>query len=155
MKKLKVLIVVRHADYDYSSGHITNFGRENMDSLGLMLRKALGAQKSIRMLSSTAPRAIDTSDVLARNLELDGYIQEEVLWSDEDHRARYRQVVSLVEQHADGVDVLIVVTHLEHGEHLPAYYWKKGMTGSIRALSKGEAAVLDFVNNRASIMDGL
>jgi len=115
---MKTIIIVRHGEYETREGiyRLSESGHEQMKQLGEEIASQLNGQ-SVALLSSTAPRALDSSEVLG---ELLGVIpqEHELLWSDNDHSMNTEKALGLVSQHEE-VDVLIVVTHLEYSESLP------------------------------------
>lgn len=139
---MRTLIVVRHGEYG-SDLRLCNSGRRQMEDLAQQLRPYTTGCR-VRMLASSAPRASDSGTVLAAKLELDGFEQHEILWSDNDHYQDDAAVLALIREKFEGVDVLIIVTHLEYAETLPTVFGQEvlGVRFKMIDLGKGRCRVV-------------
>ena len=80
---MKHLFIARHGFYG-EDHRIDNFGCRQMELLGEAIKKILNSG-SAYILSSTAPRALDSSQVLAVQLSLPSkFEQVPYLWSGDD-----------------------------------------------------------------------
>ncbi len=141
---MKRLIVVRHANYK-GDMTISESGVRQMKELARRLKQHVEG-RVVRMLTSTAPRAIGSADVLAASLNLSGYIEALSLRKDDEHWSDLREVLKLVREQLQDVDVLIVVTHLDHAEELPSFFAEEvlGKQGiNPVGLMKGNAVIVD------------
>lgn len=65
--KVQDIFLVRHGSYDYNSGRLNDIGREQSRQ-ALRELVALGAGNLALILSSDAPRALETSEIIATGL---------------------------------------------------------------------------------------
>lgn len=140
---MKKLIVFRHGAYDEKTGRLDEDGREWLVRVAERVKPHLEGR--VRILSSTAPRAVDSAEVLAAQLGLEGVEQHLVLWSDNEHRMNLPGVGTLVFQCSFDVEVLILVTHLEYAESFPTYFAEEMLHSDIEPyqVSYGCARVID------------
>lgn len=145
---MKKLVVCRHGNYDEDK-RLDASGRVQMGSLAHLLKPHLSGH-SVRVLSSTAPRAVDSSVALLRELAIEGLCDFEtnpVLWSDEEHRKDLPAALELVRTKFEGIDVLILVTHFEYAEDFPSYFASRVLGTGIRHrnVTKGGARIIDCI----------
>ena len=109
---------------------------------------------SIRMLTSTAPRAVDSTDVLVVELKISDIDRQEVLWSDNEHRQDNHAALDLIKSESVGVDVLIVVTHLEYAEELPALFCEEVLGVRIERFrfAKGQGLIVSCEEKTAEVI---
>lgn len=141
---MKRLIVVRHGDYQ-GDMTISDLGVRQMRKLARQLRRHVEGNV-VRVLTSTAPRATGSARVLVEELSLSGYIEALVLWKDNEHWSDVEEALGFVREQFQGVDVLIVVTHLDHAEELPGLFAKKVLgrpNFDQVGLKKGQAVIVD------------
>lgn len=141
---LELLIVIRHGVYDHNE-RLSGLGKEQMLDLVGALGPLLAGRKT-SLLTSTAPRARDSAEVLADGLSLD-YEEHSLLWSDDEHYVDIAAALDLIERKgAEGYQVVILVTHLEYVEDLPPAFLAERFGGRSRlpAPSRGEALVIDL-----------
>lgn len=146
---MRYLIVVRHGEYVQFSGRLSEVGRRQMEALAESIKVLLDGM-SVRMISSTAQRALDSAEVLSTVLQVtfDG---NDLLWSDNMHRMKMEETLEFIRSIADQADVVILVTHIEYAEYLIRSYIKK--ISSERSITveapyntptgKGQAWILD------------
>ncbi len=138
---LKKLIIVRHGSYG-SDGYLTEYGQGQMGRLGAKLKTRI--EGKVRVLCSTAPRALQSARLLAQyfGVEVESH---DKLWSDEGHPEDVDAALSLIAA-CDDCDVLIVVTHFEYAIEIPSAYGKKvlGVPNFPRGeVEKGSCRVID------------
>lgn len=135
---MKLFVLCRHGSYQ--NGH--------MDSLGERQAKRLRPRikgLKVRVISSTAPRASQYTDVLVRELGLTDRYDDALLWSDSDHPSDNEGATQLLVYQSQEVDVLIVVTHLEYAYTLPRLYVREMCDASIWSteLDEGDACLFN------------
>ena len=148
---MKKLIVCRHGNYG-DDKRLDASGREQMRQLASQLRLHLSGC-AVRVLSSTAPRAVDSAETLIRALALDGLSDFElhpVLWSDEERRENLSAALELVRTKFEGIDVLVLVTHFEYAEGFPSFFARRVLDADIRHrnVAKGGARVIDCIDKK-------
>lgn len=138
---MRKLFIVRHGSH--TDGKLNQEGYDQMLSLGGKIRAVMDGG-TVRVLSSTAPRAVTSANILAVRFGVK-VLRRRILWWDEDHREDLVQALQLVRQ-AAGADHVVVVTHLDYVEHLPSFFaskeWSDESIHSFR-VATGEAVVLD------------
>jgi phosphohistidine phosphatase SixA len=150
---MKLLILVRHGERgdDY---HIGEKGRLQISALGVNLKRIIDGMK-VKILSSSALRAVDSAEILARQFGVKEFMRHDLLWSGTDKKIdprfpgdeQYQELVELL-QADDGCDVVIVVTHLEFTEDFPFYYGMnvlKGVSFPYSEIPNGTAWMIDVV----------
>jgi len=156
---MKHLFVARHGNYG-GDRRLNDYGRKQMEVLGKAIKEILN-RGSVRVISSTAPRALDSSEVLIAQLALPEFEQVPYLWSGGDApmdtygwMPSGDRLVELVNERKNGADGLVMVTHLEVGEEFPSHYLKKelGRDEYIRGISKGQAVHLDLEGKKYQIL---
>ena len=151
---IKHLFVVRHGIYG-SDERLSSDGKKQMETLGKNIKEILGGG-SAYIVSSTAPRALDSSTVLSEQLGLNGFERLEYLWSGSDApsgsyeydvgvQARDK-LVKIIEEREKKADGLILVAHLEIAEDLPSHFYNKRFNQKVNIgeLSKGQAVHIDL-----------
>lgn len=142
---MKLLVVARHGQYDHAL-RLSTFGRQQIEALAEALKARINGQQKVVLLTSAAPRALDSAQVLAEELGIEPE-EHQVLWSDNGHiHESDDAAVELISGHSDS-DVVVVMTHLEYSSSLPGSYAKRAFGSSngfaYHATSYGEAWVLD------------
>jgi len=139
---MKRFIVIRHGNYDENTGRLDAFGRGQMTELAGELKPYLVGP--IRVLSSTARRALDSAEALTKAIGHEGFESHLVLWCDDRHPQDEDGAMKLIKEKSAGVETLIVVTHLEHAESLPSRFGREVLKARIdrRGLNKGWAFVV-------------
>lgn len=105
----------------------------------------------VRMVSSVIPRARQTAEILSEWLQAVDVVYSEVLSTGCDAPVKayshgdMESIHSLVKAASDGVETLIVVTHLEVGRDYPAHFLQQelGLAYLDRPLGRGEAVAID------------
>ncbi|MFC1733348.1 histidine phosphatase family protein [candidate division KSB1 bacterium] len=144
--KMEHLFIARHADYDYNR-RISEKGRKQMETLADAI-KGMIDNTPAHILSSTAPRAMDSSEELAQ------YLNAEIehmpyLWSGGDApRGGYdydeSRLARIVQD--SKADALILMTHLEVVSSFPDYFVRDvlGTDMVVKSPKKGQAIYIDF-----------
>ena len=150
---MKNLVIVRHAECG-NDVRINPHGREQMQRLFQRLHLLIGGGP-ILVLASSAPRAMDSAEILVREFDhadLDVAIEKhEVLWSDAHHPENIPAVLDLLGQSRDRADTIMIVTHLEYASELPERFtlresWPECIP--LIGVDRGQAVLLDCVNRK-------
>ncbi len=156
---MKHLFVARHGSYGFDN-RLNDHGRQQMEVLGKVIKGIL-KDNSAYLISSTAPRALDSSRILIAQLGLSEFEQVPYLWTGPDSsEVLYRRepnlnkLMELVNERKEKVDGLIMVTHLEVAEDFPSYFLKKEFEQDeyIGMISKGQAVHLDLGKKACQIL---
>lgn len=160
---MKYLFVVRHGIYG-SDNRLNARGKEQMRILGEAMKGKLNGS-SIHLVSSTAPRALDSSEVLREVLGVGEVEEIPYLWSGGDCPRDVRtfneynpdssmKVMQLIQERRERVDGLIMVTHLEVTRHFPSYFVKQefGKKEWLDELSKGQAVYFDLDKKESCVL---
>ncbi|TAK04126.1 hypothetical protein EPO34_03190 [Patescibacteria group bacterium] len=149
---MDLLVIVRHGNYG-ADDRLNDLGRDQMRHLAELVRPDL-AGRAVRLLSSTALRAVDSAEVLAQALALASFERHDLLWSDNRHREDYAAALALIREKSEGVDVLLVVTHLEYAGYLPTLFGKEVLQTCIteRELRRGQGRSIRCVEKTATVL---
>lgn len=148
---MKYLFIARHGSYG-NDNRLNDHGHKQMEVLGGSIKEILNGA-SAYILSSTAPRAIDSAEVLAVQLELPKEFEKtEDLWTGGDsskERAYYcdcDKLIQMINERREKADGLVMMTHLEVGEDFPSYFLKQEFEQNeyIRDISKGQAVHINL-----------
>jgi len=149
---MKHLFIARHGNYG-EDDLISARGIAQMETLGHRIKDILNGG-SAYIISSTAPRALGSSQVLSNILTSPGeFEQAPYLWSGTDspkdsyyHDPKPEKLIEIINQYRDKADGLIIVSHLEVTNRLPGYFFRKEFdkTVALPGIEKGEAAHIDI-----------
>ena len=161
---MKHLFVTRHGDYSSSSDRINDDGRKQMDVLGKAIKQILNGG-SAYIMSSTRPRALDSSGVLAVQLALPEEFEHiPYLCSGADApndsyewdscRERLGKLMGLVDERRERADGIIMVTHLEVARDFPSYFLEKEFDEKkiIGEIRKGQSIHFDLEQKNYQIL---
>lgn len=146
---MKALIVVRHGDHD-GDRLLSCLGNNQIKLLAEAIKPFIERQ-NVKIVSSTAGRAVASAEALSEILDLP-FTQDKVLWSDNNHWIKLPETLDVIKSFAEHADIIILVTHLEYAEILPAYVVQeisaeRGTTVEYpynTPTSKGEAWIVDI-----------
>ncbi len=148
---MKKVIIVRHGDYD-GNHRLSPTGENQMKKLAQLIEPHL--LPNTIFLSSTAPRADDSSRVLATALKLK-YKSFPELHSGNDSPVGQdnQRAINLINDEAkkNQADCVIVLTHLEYASVLPY----KFRADNYRSINKGQGLIIDFEHNSTAFVSGL
>ncbi len=146
---MNYLAVLRHASYG-PDGRINDTGRVQMATVGSKLKRLRdNSAASLVLLSSTAPRALDSADILASILQVDVHAHE-VLWSDSKHAQHNEHALTIVQSEVE-YDIVVMVTHLEYCVEFPDYFSSRVLGRNVSTLGRstyGSTQVIDCVNGK-------
>jgi len=148
---MRHLFIARHGEYD-DDDRLNPLGLQQMKAIGNDMGMILG-DKTAHIVSSTAPRAIDSANALALELGMPHTEIEKTLylWSGNDSPKKggydydLNNLMKFVENRYSKRG-LVIVTHYEIVNEFPSHFLKKefGINEQIRELSKGEAVYFDL-----------
>lgn len=143
-RNMSRLAIVRHGDYGRDD-RLNERGRLQMQVLGTRLAQSFDTEREMALvLSSIAPRAVDSAEILAGILKAP-IEQHEVLWSEASHPEDLEAAYKLVQSVRARADLLVVVTHYEYAEELPGFIGQRDLKKPYwESFGKGEGVVLDF-----------
>lgn len=143
---MEKLIIVRHGDYDKDSGHLSDKGSADIKGVAVRI-KALVRDSSALILSSPAFKAAESALILSDVLNV-AIVMHDDLFSECQGDMNLDRALAFVRGKSDQADVLIVVTHIEYTDYLPAHFFKKewDMKAPYMHLEKGEGAVIDYAS---------
>lgn len=156
---MKHLFVVRHGNLGHDQ-RLDDSGRRQMEVLAKVIKDILKGG-SAKLISSTAPRALESSEILMAQLALPGCEEIPYLWSGMDapgdsyYWIRDKdKLMELVNERKKAVDGLVMVTHLEVAEEFPGHYLKKelGRDGYTGGISRGQAAYVDVEGKTCRVL---
>jgi len=137
---MRHLFLVRHGDY-CNDNRLSSLGRDQMRVLGANIKTILDERPAV-IISSTAPRALDSSEVLMKELNLTEFEREPLFWTSGDSpicnhfaslayypRSALDVTVDYIEQKGQNTENLIIVSHEEITRSIPGYFlarvWEK------------------------------
>lgn len=148
---MKHFFIARHGAY-YLNGRLNKLGERQIKALGQAIRQIIDGC-AVHIISSTAPRALDSSAVLARELGLTGEVEEfSCLWfaADSEHYLPVRdidadQIYGIVNERRDRADVLILMAHEELRDAFAEHFCRKefGRVFPFATIDKGQADHFD------------
>ena len=153
------LFSARHGSYD-GNYRISDEGREQILKLVDAIQEITGEQ-GVYLLSSIAPRAIDSANIIAEGfgieINIDPYLwsandaplgEESYMWNPD-----RRRLLDVVQSREDEADNLIVVSHYGVAEDLVSGYMERGLVaGDLRELEYGEAINLNLADGTQRII---
>jgi len=161
MHRIQKIVLIRHGDYG-NHGRISNHGREQMLYMADKIKSHTGAGSegvASRIITSSAPHARDSAEVLADVLGLTDIGLFTALWSDNSgkHDQNNDLAIDIIRHQSVGVDVLIVVTHCEYASDLPNAYCEKilGLPPTNcpnRMIVEGQCAIISCSERAYSIV---
>ena len=141
---METLIVVRHGDYNHNG--LSNYGREQISSLSNKLKPFINNAPHL-ILSSTATRAIESAEIIAKIFNAP-YEEHEILWSESRHPEDFPGTLELIRSRKHEIKVITLVTHYEYVESFPEYFAKKELDAKLYShlIGKGEAWAIECNN---------
>jgi len=157
-KFMKHLIVVRHGDYA-TGGILSEQGKKQINSIALQLISLQQNQNSV-ILTSPAPRAQESADIMQQKLGIAELVKVPFFWSDTTAPAPtyYKdrdpyKVMDIINQYSDK-DIVIIVSHLELVNQFPRFFaeTKLGKYWRLPELQKGQAIHFDIQQKSFKIL---
>lgn len=136
---MKVLVVARHGDA--GEKHLSEMGKTQIRELAERLKKLFNGH-SVLILSSPAPRALESAKILGEMLESES-VEAHDIFAYGPCSGEYDMILGI----RDRADAVVVVTHLESTGYLPHLFSKNQAWGKLVPREKGRppagATVLD------------
>lgn len=134
--------IVRHAPYDDITDRISKHGAEVTEKLATAINRLVPEQEAIAMVSSNAPRAIDTALIFGDVLNIE-FEARRIFWSDNFHPYDSQAAVRFLEAEFSKEPNIIVVTYLELAAEIPRNLRQHYEGRPDGQLGKGEAWFID------------
>lgn len=155
---LEQICIVRHGIYG-SDDRISDEGKDQMRQLASALKECWTGLAPITLLTSTAPRAQDSAEILEGILTPAAIASYDCLWSggDSRHTRKYGDmpaVHKLVTEHGPSAKGLILVTHLEVSEDYPSYFFQTELKREqhFKELRKGSAYLIHVKTGQTRLL---
>ena len=150
---MKHFFIARHGAY-YLNGHLNKLGEQQIRALAQAMRAIINGDR-VHIISSTAPRALDSAAMLARELGLRGQLEElPCLWfaADSEHYPPPVRdfdpelIYGIVAARQEHADVLILMAHEELRDAFAAHFCRRqfGRVFPFATLEKGQADHFDI-----------
>lgn len=138
---MKYLIVARHGQYG-NDDRLDNVGRNQVSDLAKEIKNLQGMSRVI-ILSSTAARAFESAEILAK--QLDAPLETHEILNTDISDYDPIGVLGLVRSKRNGTDTIVLVTHLEYVEYLPKYFAREELQVELPShiIGYGKAWVID------------
>lgn len=155
---MKHLVIVRHGDYAVG-GRLSEKGKTQINSIALQLANISYLKKSV-ILSSIAPRAMDSAEIIQQKLGISELVKVPFFWSDTTAPAPtyYKdrdpsKVMDIINKYSD-YDIVIVVSHLELVNQFPRFFAINSLEKSwiLPELQKGQAIYIDILQKTFKIL---
>lgn len=154
---MELLILVRHGEYGSPNRSLNGDGHRQINHLAKVLSSYIEGKRTI-ILSSTAKRATDTSEVLVRRFRDIPIETHECLTSTgEDLDGMVEETIELVRRHESNYDVVILSTHLPHVSDFPTIWAELfgNKVNSDQYAEKGSARVYNMQNGTVTEIPAL
>jgi len=153
--KTQHLFFVRHGEY--SGKDLDTWGREQIDSIARQIKETVWELRDgIYICCSTAPRAEQSAEIIARKLGVDQFERNKKLWTEDNCLPKdlINHVDTITNEQLKTNSAVIIVAHYELGKSYPTHILKTRLKqeGSIRLLGKGEGAHFDLRDNTYRIL---
>ncbi|MBI4144872.1 histidine phosphatase family protein [Candidatus Woesearchaeota archaeon] len=155
---LEQICIARHGNYG-SDDRISDEGKNQMRTLASALKECWAGLAPITLLTSTAPRAQDSAEVLGSILAPATIASYDCLWSGNDskHTPKYGDlpaVHALVAEHRTSAKGIILVTHLEVSEDYPSHFFQTELKREqhFKEIRKGSAYLIDTKTGQTRLL---
>ena len=151
---LQHLFIVRHGEYDFTTGNLTPEGRANIASLTDKIILAGGNYtRPSCVKTSPAPRADQSANIIVRRFGDFLYDKDRSLWPPERHEYEDAELDSIVNTLVNfkEYNTLVLVFHYELTSSLPNHIRERfGMNKEIPSLGKSEAVHFHLRENASN-----
>ncbi|MBN1613600.1 MAG: histidine phosphatase family protein [Deltaproteobacteria bacterium] len=144
---MKHFFIARHGAY-YLGGRLNKLGQQQIAALGRAIKEILNGD-SVYIISSTAPRALDSSEQLAQHLKTAARIEAiPCLWyaADSDHYDPVGdldrdEIYKIVNERREKADALILMAHEELRDEFSGFFSEQefGKRFHCSDIDKGQA----------------
>lgn len=141
------LIIVRHGDYDFDSGLLTERGQAQIRNLAGVFKLFMGSG-IISIIASPTLRAQESAKILAcafgikdEDIKTESILESWMLCEDDILR-----VFQLVKSFEETTDTVVLVTHMECAKNFPPYFtYKEFQIETFKEeIPEGTACVIDI-----------
>ncbi len=145
---MKHLFIVRHGDC--IRGALTEQARVQVKAVADRMKAICGELRGgFYLLSSTAPRAEDTADIIAHVFGITEYAKDDRLRTSSGHLLSPQELQAIdgmIAPHAVSNDAIAITTHYEIAGEYPPYFLEKefGRRELIRIPDRGEGIHFDL-----------
>lgn len=145
---MKHLFVIRHGDH--IRGALTEQARVQVRAVADQMKSICGEiQVGFYLLSSTAPRAEDTADIIAHAFGITEYTKDDRLRTRSGHLLSPQELQAIdgmIDPHAVSNDAIAITTHYEVAGQYPPYFLEKefGRRELIQIPGRGEGIHFDL-----------
>lgn len=154
------IFIVRHGDFDSKTRKLTDLGKKQIAKVAIQIKNLLGAKSSV-IVTSTAPRALESSEIISETTKTQDCVPVEFLWSHPDDAPsggyysdqNPSKVMAILKEFMQK-DIVILVSHHEVVNQFPKYFMQEvfGKTSSCPKLEKGEALHIDVLKQSFKIL---
>jgi phosphohistidine phosphatase SixA len=158
---MKHLFVVRHGHYDYKTGQLDEVGNAYLKALAQSVIPLIKGNSS-HLISSTAPRALESSELLASELGISkDFEREPYLWDAEDSPIEgiawnrdYNKLMGIINGRRARADNLIIVTHLRTAKDFSTIFLKNeiGKDEKFAKINEATAVYIDLEKKDYTIL---
>jgi len=144
---MRHLFVIRHGHY--AGRDLSDRGREQISHIAEDMKAIIGEMHNGHyLLSSTAPRAEQTAEIIAQAFGLEAFDKDERLWTGGGYISpeEVEAIDGMIAPHKDKHDIVTISTHYEVVGSYPSHIAKTlfGRDEYIRRPEKGEGVHLDL-----------
>jgi len=144
---MKHLFVIRHGDYNWEG--LSNLGINQIERITEEMKTIVGEiYNGHYLLSSTAPRAEQSAQIIAKAFGLEAFDKDKRLWTHggDDLYQKDEAIDGMIAPHKDKNDIVTIVTHYEVVGSYPHHIAKTlfGRDEWIRESKKGEGVHFDL-----------
>lgn len=161
---MEQLFIIRHGDYNKVGG-LTILGKSQINQVATQIKKYCDGKRVV-ILTSTAPRALESTKIIAEINQIEKIIRNQFLWSGDDadpiNSYYYNQNPSKIMDILDSDnlmenDIVIIVSHYEVVNQLPSFFFKVmlGQTQFCPNLKEGECLQIDIANKSFKLLKGI
>lgn len=154
------LFIVRHGDFDSQTRNLTDLGKKQISKIAMLIKNLLGTKSSV-IVTSTAPRALESSEIISESTKTQDLVKVDFLWSHPDdapqlsyYRDQDPSKVMYILKNVMHKDVVILVSHFEVVNQFPKHFMQEmfGKTGDCPSLAKGEALHIDVLKKEFRLL---
>jgi len=145
---MKQLFVIRHGDYDWKD--LSNSGEKQIERIAEDMKAIVGEMYDGHyLLSSTAPRAEQSTEIIAKAFGLESFDKNRRLWTgggDNLYQEELEAIDAMITPYEDTHDIVTITTHYEvvgsYPRHIVRTLFERDEY--IRRPEKGQGVHLDL-----------
>jgi broad specificity phosphatase PhoE len=149
----RTIYVVRHGHH--TNGYLDSLGKSQIAVLAKELKLRISEKASLRIISSTAARATESAEIIAKSLNARSEGTDSMLWTGPDGNKSCHLDETLEMINSTDDEVVIMVTHYEYSEEFPSFFASKvwGDKGfSETSLNNGQAWCINCNDNTITLI---